>query len=597
VAYAGSGAAGGANCSNTITSYTATFLARQAATWVGNTANTTYTVSTNRTNALLNTTGQAYVSNVLSPTRSETETAFITAAATSAGAASYFSALTTTTWTSQNLANYIAYRWALSFGVADTESVYVNAGFVNTYGTVGAGSVWNLTLNTASSLAYSAATRTYTIPALYLSNPTTPQAASYASGIKTTGIISLGINAASPPAPSSAYAKLAATTFNMGVPGVSAAWTTTYTPTNSAATGTITLSGLGALVTGGTVTTGNITTTAAAQAANNTAIAAALQAALPTGSTVVASSSGGAGTSAVITFTVPGTFTQAGGASSGSFTFTNGGAKLPATLAIGFANNDLQANAVTAIRNACNGNATITSNWTVASTGSTVTLTEISGSTSANSVTISLSLTGGTTISPPSASLTTAGSSGATVYTMAFSIPAVSTAVTPVPAFTATNAIGTAFSNGTITSSTATTNGGANPFSLTGTNYLGLPTTGTWLQSSGAFVGGAFTIQMTSSLTAGAGTCLAMQNFAPQNNSQNMVFNGTQLGNIINVITPDANTYAVLLTNCSLGVIAIFVPTILNFGAVRSATNCGSFGSAIVLPPSWPGSSASRNCQ
>ena len=281
----------------------------------------------------------------------------------------------------------------------------------------------------------------------------------------------------------------------LGVVGNFASWTTNLTtvavPASVTSGFTMTLSGLGALVPGGTVTTTAQTIQNAAggatQASINTQMAAALTAALnsagASGSTVTATTNVGAG---YIDIVLSGSVLVAGGTPTITYTYS-GVVGFPANSSFSVPNNtNTLAAWVTAFQSGATGNA----NFTKSNITNGVRFTATAAGTLG---TLGLTQTNSTaTVTFPTTTRTT--TQGPNTLTMTFSITPTTTAVTPVPVLTSNNtaiiAVGT---NGTVTPSTASTMGTTNYQSLTYGTLTGLPASGI-ISNAGALLGGSWAV-------------------------------------------------------------------------------------------------------
>lgn len=341
--------------------------------------------------------------------------------------------------------------------------------------------------------------------------------------LSSTSIINLGAQATSV---GDNGISVAANTIFLGTQGTPATWTTTYSPLAVSGNGTVTLSGLGALVPGGTVTTASIATTVT-PTANNTTIAAALQAVLPANSTVTAATTG---TPAVITFTNASGLAVAGGVRTWTLSFTQSvGSKLPASIVYtAAATTSSSAEELSGLRGAAVANTTITGNWTVSAVASNAfTLTELIPSSTTYGATISSS--GGTTASGNDGTTSVVQGNVGTLV-LNFSVVASTTAVTPVPSLSST-IIGliTTQSNASIVPSTATTLGTTIYQNLAATSAIsGLPTSGL--------------VASNCSLTLGTSTAITL--------TDNISFTSVNFVSGSIALTPDTTGRTLSLTDC-----------------------------------------------
>lgn len=295
------------------------------------------------------------------------------------------------------------------------------------------------------------------------------------NSIVTTGSVALAVQATS----AGNYASITANTISLGTLGTPSTWTSTYTGFNIAGTGTFTLSGLGALVSGGSVTTASVVT-GTNRMSNITNIITALQNVLPMGSVLTNSSVGN--TAAVINVVLTADGINGWYGQTGSVTLNSDSSLttlgFPAT--------------VTAITTSFQSAATVAASLLTSFNGQTH--TGWTGSSSANGNTTTITFTGPaqlTSFTAPTLAISsrggnesnsvniTQGTDGLTM--ISFSIPAVSTVVTPVPSLTSTiSGFVITQSNASIVANSARVDGTTNYQSLettatTGSSITGLP--------------------------------------------------------------------------------------------------------------------------
>lgn len=273
--------------------------------------------------------------------------------------------------------------------------------------------------------------------------------------------------------------KTIANSFVFGTPGTPSTWTSTYTGFNIAGTGTFTLSGLGALVSGGSVTTASVVTSTN-RMSNITNIITALQNVLPMGSVLTNSSAANTAVIVRVVLTADGTNGWYG--QTGSVTL-NSGASLttlgfPATVTAATTTFQSAATVATSLLASFNGQTH--TGWTGASSANgattTVTFTGPAQLTSITAPTLSVSTRGGNESNSVNI---TQGTDGLSM--ISFSIPAATTVVTPVPSLASTISgfVGTQ-SNASIVANSAKISGTTNYQSLettatTGSSITGLP--------------------------------------------------------------------------------------------------------------------------
>ena len=270
----------------------------------------------------------------------------------------------------------------------------------------------------------------------------------------------------------------------LGTAGTAATWTTNYTPTATASSGTLTLSGLGTLTTTGSVTTGTITTTTSA-ANNNIAIASALQAVLPRGANVIANTVAASNASFTLTLTAnasTGNFSNVGTITFGAVLTAIG---FPATMQV---YSGLQVTTGTVacahIASGFNFSGARPAGWTAYVTVSTASATGVVTFTGPGVWTGTPAPTFADTATTPGTRTITFGglSNGvAATYSLGFTLPSVAGGVTPAPTYTTGGAIavGSAFSNASIVASTVSTNGSTIFQRMTASNAITfLPTSG-----------------------------------------------------------------------------------------------------------------------
>ena len=345
-----------------------------------------------------------------------------------------------------------------------------------------------------------------------------------------------------------------ANTIYLGTSGTGASWTTTYTPTSTASSGALTLSGLAALVPGGQVTTNTVNTTNVASD-NNIAIAAALQAVLPSGSTVYASSTALTNASFTLSLAADGGTTKFGGVGTITFDAVLTAVGFPATMQVYSAllpsTGAYAALAASAVATGFNESASRPAGWTA--------IANNSGSSIASTITFrGPSIWTGTpaptftdTVASPGARTASFGSyvnGVAASYSLAFALPAVLNGVTPAPTFTTSGAIaiGSAFSNGTITASTTSTLGSTIYQDLSVTNqFARLPTSGTIVNS--ATVGfGSSSISMTGDLTFTNATLTGMLTVTPGAAGRSLILNNCTISGLTLVNATPGTTIALV---------------------------------------------------